>query len=108
MVEMQVVKDQNGNPVPMIKKISPEQYELLKMLNDSGSWHLYRQILNQAMNGLFYAALAEDSPHKMAKLAGQVAGMNFAINQLGVLLEQQKQQAKRVENETKNSPHAEG
>lgn len=85
-IEIEVVRDQHGIPVPSVKNISPEIREKLKLLHSSESWHVYRKILNQGITGLFFAALAENDPIKMSKVLGQVAGMNFAINQLDVIL----------------------
>lgn len=106
--EIVIEKDEKGNPIPLIKKFTREQIELLRMLNESGAWILYRRILNQQLQALLFSTLAEDNPTKMAKSVGQVAGMNFAINQLGSILDVQNKKAKHVENETKNSSQAEG
>jgi hypothetical protein len=103
--EVTVMKDPDGNPVPTVTRLSPNQEEMLKRLNDSDSWKFYRTLLLQAKNGYVTALLQENDPTKMAKTVGLVAGLNFALNQLGVLLDQiNKKHAKSVESETKNSP----
>lgn len=104
-VEIRVQKDDGGNPVPVITRLSVEQLEMLKGLSQSSSWHLYRQILIQAKEGLLHAALAESDPYKTMKIMGQVAGMNFAVNQLVLHLDQyRKTQAKHVDSGTETIP----
>lgn len=106
-IEIEIIRDHHGIPVPQINKISPEMKEKLKVLDMSESWHLYRKILNQGLTGLFFAALSENDPIKMSKIMGQVAGMNFAINQLGSILNPNNK-AKSVDGVPLNHSQAEG
>lgn len=103
--EMKIDRDKDGNPFPVVSKISPQQLEALRMLECSEGWKIYRRILNQGAQGMFFSALAQGTSFKMAKIAGQVAGLNSAINQLGMILKLDKQDAEIVGGETKNYTH---
>lgn len=100
--EMRVVRNENGDIVT-VAQLSDEQMEILKVLFESQGWKLYRQLLIQAKNGYFDAALPMKDPNEILKTMGTVAGINLAVNQLGLLMASYKQrQAKAVKEVTKN------
>jgi hypothetical protein len=93
----------------MIVNLKQEHYELLKLLFESDAWKLYRKLLIQAKEGYFHLALSLDDPNKVLKNMGTAAGVNFAVNQLDLLMFQyKKQQAKLVDGEPTNHPQSEG
>ena len=105
-MDLKVARDTNGNLVT-ITQLGPEQYEMLKMLHESAAWKLYRTLLIQAKEGYFHSALPMKDPNEVMKTIGMVAGINLAVNQLGVLMAQfEQQKAKSVDRETKNDPQA--
>lgn len=101
-IELQV--DEKGNAFPVVHT-TEQQKELLKMLSESDSWRLYAQVLESAKQGYVHLAMGMNNPNEILKTMGLIAGINFAINQLGVLMvSYKKQQAKSVESLPKNSP----
>lgn len=101
-------KDENGNVI-VTQGVKEEMVEELRSLLGSRQWRVYRALLLQAKEGYLSAMMAENDTNKMLKLAGQYAGVNFAINQLVHLVRQHdKQQAKRVTAESKKQPQTKG
>ncbi len=99
--EPSVLKDSNGD-IRIAMKLTAEDYEFLKSLNNSPSWKYYRQLLIQMKDGYFNAILGMSGTNEMVKTVGIVAGLNAAINQLPVLCHQYDEAKKRkVEKEVK-------
>jgi hypothetical protein len=103
-IAMQFNKGPDGDQL-MTFNLTPEHYETLKALKDQPSWKLYRALLIKAKEGYFHSVLPMNESIPMAKTIGMVAGLNFAINQLPVLIglyEQQK--AKKLAEAEANKP----
>lgn len=83
-------------------KLRMEDYEVLKSLQNSPQWALYRSLLIKSKDEFFNNTLAVDDPHKVMKQMGMVAGINYAINSLRVLVhDYDKKQKKAVAQEEK-------
>ena len=86
--------------------LTPHHFESLKMLANQDAWKLYRKLLIQAKEGYFLSVLTKNEAIPMAKTAGMVSGINFAINQLPVLIgmyeAQQKKKIAEAERKEKN------
>lgn len=63
-----------------------EQVELLRTLTLAGNWKLYRTMLISAKNEMFNGILPLTESEKIIKQVGFVAGLNFAINQVAVIV----------------------
>lgn len=100
-------RDQFGNEIPVLIP-SKEQHEILKMLDSSPAWKLYRLMLIQAKEAKLRSILGSNDPNQVMKTIGEVAGLNFTINQLGILVAQHNKKVKSVDSETTNYPYAEG
>lgn len=93
----------------MLKYIPSEQeFELLKILKDQDSWKIYRKILLRYKESYLWDALKGNDPNLVMKNIGIVAGLNFAINQLVILVETHNKVAKSVNDKTKNHSQSEG
>lgn len=84
-------------------KLRKEDYEVLKSLQGSPQWALYRGLLIKAKDEFFNNTLAVDDPHKVMKQMGMVAGINFAINTLRVLVHDYDKKLKKVVAEEKKT-----
>lgn len=93
--EAQALKNEHGEIVVTFPKINQEGHEMLKALRESPYWKYYRQMLIQAKEAQSLALLPLDDPNKMMKQVGYIAGMNYCINQLGVLVDHHETQVKR-------------
>lgn len=86
-------------------RLTPEQQEALKMLYANPDWKVYKSLLAQSRVGYFNSLLPMTDPNNLLKTTGIVAGINFAENQLGILVgEIERKEAKRVAEESKNQP----
>lgn len=70
----------------VVDKLTAEDYEMLRTLNGSQYWKHYRGILLKAKEAYFNSVLPMKDPNEMMKHIGIVAGINFAINQLPILV----------------------
>lgn len=84
------------------------EFELLRILKDQDSWKIYRKILLKYKEYYLYEALKSNDPNFVMKNIGIVAGVNFAINQLVILVDQHNKLAKSVNDKTKNHSQSEG
>jgi hypothetical protein len=75
--------------------ITPEAIESLKTLSTSPHWKVYRDILISAKTEYFNSILPKTETNDIVKNIGIVTGINFAINQLPVLLAENLRQAKK-------------
>jgi len=97
--EFQTQFDERGDFRLNYTKLDPELIATLAALSDSYQWKAYRDLLINAKNHFFDSTLAIDDTNKLLKHIGIVAGINFAINQLPILVQQhrkalEKEQAK--------------
>lgn len=107
-MKLELLEDQQGNKFLDVK-LAPEQLELLRVLNDSSTWKLYRQVLLTLKEAYVQSLLPSTDPNHCMKTLGLVAGLNLAINQLGASLAMHDQKlARSVERETKNAPQGSG
>ena len=83
-------------------RLSPEDMNSLLQLFESSSWKTYRRVLLSAKDGFQHSMLPEDEPNKLLKTLGVVVGINFAVNQLGILVATFKKQANALSGESKN------
>ena len=91
-------------------EIGPEQMGVLESLHTANNWQLYRDILIQQKAEFMNAVLPMDDPYKVMKQVGMVAGLNFCINQLPILVaEHNKRLDKNVKQaEAKDQKRAKG
>jgi hypothetical protein len=75
--------------------------ELLQLF-ESRSWKTYRRVLLSAKDGYQHSMLPMEDPKKVMKTLGTVVGINFAVNQLGILVATFKKQANALSGESKN------
>lgn len=96
--------DDNGELRVGFNGITAEDMEILKTLNTSAYWKYYKELLIKAKDAYFNSTLAMSDPNLVMKNIGMVAGINFAINQLGVIVGSHANLVKRkqVEAEAKN------
>lgn len=84
-----------------VAKLTEEHYQILKALHSSPHWRFYRDILIKIKEAKHLALYPEDNPYKVMKGIGEVAGINFVINELDMLVAQhavvEKQKALEVE-----------
>jgi hypothetical protein len=89
-IEIETAFDERGDFRVNYTKLDPELLATLHTLNDSHQWKAYRDLLINAKNHFFNSTLAIDDTTKLLKHIGIVAGINFAINQLPILVQQHK------------------
>lgn len=80
-------------------RLTPEQQASLELLHDSPHWAVYREVLLAAKTEFFNGVLPIDDPHKVMKQVGMVTGVNFAINQLPVLVAEMRRQRQKAVDE---------
>lgn len=84
-------------------RLSPEDREALRALNQSPYWKRYRQLLIATKEAHMLALIAMRDPNDMIKEAGLIAGLNLSINMLPVLcLESDKAEKKAIETGPRN------
>lgn len=81
------------------KNMGREDMEILKTLQSSPYWKYYRELLIKAKEAYFNSTLAMKDPHEMMKNVGMVAGINFAINQIAVIVSHHEAVEKRKQAE---------
>jgi hypothetical protein len=67
-------------------KLTPDHQASLEALHNSPHWKVYREILLSAKTEFFNSVLPLKDPTEITKQVGIVCGLNFAINQLPVLV----------------------
>jgi hypothetical protein len=82
----QISKDTEGNSKLMFE-VTPEIIEELRTLRESHFWKRYRELLINAKEAYFQSCLPENETNKLLKTIGMVAGINFTINQLPILID---------------------
>lgn len=85
-VGIDALYDDNGDLRVGYKNLTAEDMEVLQTLNQSPYWKFYRDLLIKAKEAYFNSTLAMKDPNEMVKNVGFVAGVNFAINQLPVIV----------------------
>lgn len=88
----------------MILGFKPSEEELasLEALDSSPHWKVYRKILMAAKTEYFNSILPRTETNDIVKHIGLVAGINFAINQLPVIVAEKKRKEKeKLEKATK-------
>ena len=106
MSEVKLSRDDQGSPL-VATRLSEEENEILKALYESPAWKLYQGILLKARDAYLNTCITEKDPNEVMKRLGLVAGINFAVVQLGgVYQTYMRKQAKSVERATKNDPGA--
>lgn len=63
-----------------------EEIETLRALHSSTLWQAYRKVLIRAKEAYFLSMLPEMDTNKTFQTKGMVAGINYCINQLPVVL----------------------
>lgn len=86
-------------------QLSIQDLEELKMLQFHPGWHIYKKTLMNRVKAASVTCISSFDPNQILKLTGEIAGLNLALNQLGLLVSQyEKQQVKRVDAESKKHP----
>lgn len=93
-VSVRLRKTQDGNSVVDFL-LNPEDLEHLRTLRDLPQWKVYRKVLMAAKDGYFQACLPMTETNQVMKTMGMVTGLNFAINQLPVLVDTHDAQLKK-------------
>ena len=76
--------------------IREEEFEILDQLYNSIGWKTYRDILMNIKDGHLHESMGICEPYRLKQQVSIAAGINLAINQLGVLIAQkQKLDAKK-------------
>ena len=70
----------------VINELSQEDIETLRALHSSSLWKKYREVLIRAKEAYFLGLLPEMDTNKTFQGKGMVAGINYCINQLPVVL----------------------
>jgi hypothetical protein len=70
----------------VINELSQEDIETLRALHGSSLWKKYREVLIRAKEAHFLGMLPEMDTNKTFQAKGMVAGINYCINQLPVIL----------------------
>jgi hypothetical protein len=70
----------------IINELSAEDIETLRALHTSSLWKKYREVLIRAKDAHFLAMLPEMDTNKTFQAKGMVAGINYCVNQLPVIL----------------------
>lgn len=83
-------------------KLTPEDMNDLLQLFESQSWKTYRKVLLSAKDGYQHSMLPQTETNQLLKTLGVVVGINFAVNQLGILVATFKKQANAFSGESKN------
>lgn len=83
----------------VMPKLSPEDKEKLIALQSSSQWKLYRQILMAIKGGHSQSLIQMEDTNKVFKTLGQIAGLNLAVVQLDLIVEQIKK-ARQVQAES--------
>lgn len=81
----------------VMTKTSPEDLDSLKNLSVSSLWQVYRKILINMKEAMILQLLQEMDTNKAFDLKGKIAGINLCINQLPVMLAQDKWRQERAE-----------
>lgn len=102
-ISAQFGQDPNGASA-IFFELTPEMFEMLKALKEMPHWKLYRKVLIAAKEGYFQAVLPQKEAIPMAKTIGMVSGINFAINQLPVLIGGYEAKRKKMLAEKKIEP----
>jgi hypothetical protein len=84
----------------VMPKLTEEDFEKLKALKVSSQWKLYRQILIAVRDGHSQSLAPMEDSNRVFKTLGMIAGLNLAVVQLDLLVEQ-FDKAKRVPAESK-------
>lgn len=79
-----------------VERLTPELYESLAVLNDSPYWTPYRKLLLQAKQAYLDSVMSMRDPLDITKTLGLAAGINFAINQLPILVSAYRQKEQKV------------
>jgi ribosomal protein L16/L10AE len=69
-----------------VSKLTEEGYQMLKALHSSPQWKFYRDMLIRIKEAKHLALYPEDNPNRLLKGMGEVAGINFVINELDMLV----------------------
>lgn len=93
-VEIKLAKDENGASV-LEFLLTKEDIEHLRALKDLPQWRVYRKVLMAAKEGYFQAVLPIVETNPIMKTIGMVTGLNFAINQLPLLVQVHDLQEKK-------------
>ena len=70
----------------VINELTQEDIETLRALHTSSLWKKYREVLIRAKDAYFLSLLPEMDTNKTFQGKGMVAGINYCINQLPVVL----------------------
>jgi len=81
----------------VINELSQEDIETLRALHTSSLWRKYREVLLRAKEAYFLSILPEMDTNKTFQGKGMVAGINYCINQLPVVLAGDSLKKKRQE-----------
>ncbi len=87
--------------------LTQEEIEMLRALHGSSLWQSYRRVLIRAKEAMFLSMLPEMDTNKTFQTKGIVAGINFCINQLPVVLAgdnaKKEREARKIEKAHANS-----
>jgi len=101
MTKRVVGKDNNTGAFQLA--VRQEELELLEQMFSSSAWKIYKEILQSVRDGHLFESMSIREPYALKEKVSIAAGINLAVNQLGVLVQtKQKLNAKSVEGETKN------
>lgn len=69
---------------------TPEQLRALADLHEMPQWKIYREVLISAKNAHLNTVMPMTNSNQIMKQIGLATGINFAINQLPVIVAQEK------------------
>lgn len=87
-------------------ELTPEEKEMLKELFESRGWKVYWKYLIAQKNAKVLEAVQIFETNKHFHFTGIVAGLNLAINQLGILVAMFNKPARHVAAESKKQTDA--
>ncbi len=86
---------EESNHSARTEALKPDQYESLDVLQNSPHWKVYRDILLKAKQSYLDSILAMREPIDITKHLGIAAGINFALNQLPLLVSQYRAEVEK-------------
>ena len=81
-------------------KLEEEHHELLRMLEVNQGWRLYRELLIGIKQSYLEMAMPSRDALEIKEMVSIAAGVNLAINQLGVLIASLNKKSERVKGES--------
>lgn len=102
-IDIETARNKTGE-LRVAYKLTPEDFENLKALQESPHWKVYRALLIRTKDAHFDALLSLVDTNPIVKQMGMIAGLNLAINTLPVLCaEYNKAHQKKLEKDSSAS-----